>query len=144
MPMRQRLLFGAVAVLLAVVAAVALLGPESSPEQPTTVATPDAPGEGPAADQEAMPAPTATPTATPTPLLTVNSVRTLRFREGDTVRFQVRHPDDDELHVHGYDITRDVPAGETVTVSFPASITGIFEVELHGSHEPLGRLEITP
>ena len=37
-----------------------------------------------------------------------------------------------------------MPAGETVTESFKASITGIFEIELHGSGEQIGELRVDP
>ena len=38
----------------------------------------------------------------------------------------------DEIHVHGYDLKKDVPAGGSVRFSFPASIEGVFEIELEG------------
>jgi hypothetical protein len=37
-----------------------------------------------------------------------------------------------------------VPAGKTVNVSFKASITGIFEIELHGSGEQIASLRVEP
>ena len=46
--------------------------------------------------------------------------------------------------MHCYDITRDVPAGKTITVSFKASITGICEIEFHNSGEPIGELRVEP
>jgi hypothetical protein len=36
----------------------------------------------------------------------------------------------DEVHVHGYDLSAQVPAGGTATVDFTADIPGGFEVEL--------------
>jgi hypothetical protein len=60
------------------------------------------------------------------------------------VRFRVRSPAAEEIHVHGYDRYLDVPAGKTVNVSFKADITGIFEVELHGSGEPIAQLKVEP
>ena len=47
------------------------------------------------------------------------------------MRFRVTADEDEEIHVHGYDIEKEVPAGETIDVSFPATITGIFEIEFH-------------
>ncbi|MFN8162742.1 MAG: hypothetical protein U0R26_02725 [Solirubrobacterales bacterium] len=35
----------------------------------------------------------------------------------------------DEVHVHGYDLMKDVKAGGTVEFDFPASIEGVFEAE---------------
>jgi hypothetical protein len=85
------------------------------------------------------PAPTRRP-----PLLTARSPRTLTVQRGETVAFRVRHPTEEELHVHGYDISRRLPAGRTVTVRFPARIEGIFDVELENSHTPLGRVRVEP
>ncbi len=39
----------------------------------------------------------------------------------------------DEIHVHGYDVFADVAPGEPGSVTFTASIPGIFEVEFEGS-----------
>ena len=60
------------------------------------------------------------------------------------MRFRVRHGDAEEVHVHGYDITKDLAANETANVSFEASIPGIFEIELEHSGTPLGRLKVEP
>ena len=54
------------------------------------------------------------------------------------------HDTDEEIHVHAYDIEREVPAGKTITVSFKATITGIVEVEFHGSGEQIAELTIEP
>jgi hypothetical protein len=37
----------------------------------------------------------------------------------------------DEIHIHGYDIEKEVGAGGTVTIDFAADIPGQFEVEAH-------------
>jgi hypothetical protein len=60
------------------------------------------------------------------------------------VRFRVRSDKPEEIHVHGYDVTYDIPTDRTVTVSFPAEITGIFEIEFHGSGELIGQLRVDP
>ncbi|MGH3932363.1 MAG: hypothetical protein ACRDTF_20585 [Pseudonocardiaceae bacterium] len=49
----------------------------------------------------------------------------------------------DEIHVHGYDLTADVPAGGTNSVSFTATIPGVFEVELEGAHLQLFELQVS-
>jgi len=56
----------------------------------------------------------------------------------------VRSDTDEEIHVHAYDIEREVPAGKTITVSFKATITGIVEIEFHGSEEQIGELTVEP
>jgi hypothetical protein len=71
-------------------------------------------------------------------------VRQLRFKKGGTVDFRVRSDQPDELHVHGYDIEKELPAGRAVRVRFPADIDGRFEVELHHAGTQVARLEVAP
>src|SRR5918995_5267038 len=114
MSRRQRFTFLAIAVVIAVVAAVVLADTSEDDDQPSQTAatatptgTPTEPGEETA---------TATPTATPTPkppLLTAGKVAELEFTEGETIRFRVRSGEPEEIHVHCYDVTRDVPSGKT-------------------------------
>ena len=144
----QRLSFLAIAVVIAVVAVVLLTSGSDDDESETTsaTATPTATATATAAPEE-----TATPTPTPTPEPEVpvvdagsGKVTNLRFKEGDTVRFRVRSDVADEVHVHGYDLMKDVEPGQTVTFSFPASITGIFEIELENAGEQIAQLRVDP
>ena len=48
------------------------------------------------------------------------------------------------MHVHGYDLMKDVPAGKTITMSFKATITGIFEIEFEDAGEEIGKLTVEP
>lgn len=68
----------------------------------------------------------------------------LEYDAGEQIRFRVRSNVADELHIHGYDITKEIPAGGTVTVSFPADLEGIYEAELHGSGELIAELRVNP
>lgn len=142
----QRLSFLGIAVLIAVVAAIVLGSSGGDDEQAgtnapaTATATPSA---------STAPAPGATGTPTPTrapgpPLVTPGKVTRLRFTEGDTVRFRVRADTADEVHVHGYDLMREVEPGRTVTIFFPADITGIFEIELETAGEQIAQLRVDP
>ena len=56
------------------------------------------------------------------------------FDKGDRVVLVVKSDVADEIHLHGYDIMRDVAAGGTARLPFTASLPGRFEVELedHG------------
>jgi hypothetical protein len=74
----------------------------------------------------------------------VGGVQQLAFDKGDRVDFRVRADAADEIHVHGYDVVRQLPAGETVRIRFPADIDGRFEVELHGTGTQIARLEVQP
>ena len=146
-----RFTFLAIAIVIAIAAVVVLA--DSSEDDTTgdeTAATATATGT--AAPTEASPGeetPTATPTPTPTPkppppLLTAGNVRQLEYTEGETIRFRVRSPTLEEIHVHCYDITREVPAGETITVTFKATIPGICETEFHNSGETIAELRVEP
>ena len=75
---------------------------------------------------------------------TRGGARELRFDKGERVRFRVRSDVAEELHIHGYDRYVDLAPGRTTSVSFPASIEGIFEVELHGAGVPLASLRVEP
>lgn len=78
------------------------------------------------------------------PLLTAGSVTKLTANQGDTVTFQVKSDSDEEVHVHGYDLKYDIAAGETQTISFEATLTGIFEIEFEGSGTQIGELTVEP
>ena len=61
---------------------------------------------------------------------------------GSSVRILVSSDVDDEVHVHGYDIEREVPAGQSVTIEFTADQTGVFEVETHETNLLLLQLQV--
>ena len=137
----QRLTFLGIAVVIAAVAVILLAGGGDETDNTANsaqTATPTAT----ASDGEATATPT--PTPKPPPLLEAGKVRRLTFDQGDTVRFRVRNPEAEEIHVHGYDITKEIEPDKTATVSFKATITGIFEIELHGSAEQSAELKVEP
>lgn len=78
------------------------------------------------------------------PLLTQGTTRKLTYTQGDRVTFRVRADQDDEIHVHGYDIERELQGGKTTTISFPARINGVFEIELHHADVQLATLTVQP
>ena len=137
--------------MILVVAFVALRpssdDPETTADAPTATATatatatstPDA-----AETETPTPTPTPKPTVDPGPVLTGSKVVKLRYDKGETVRFQVRSPEDEEVHVHGYDIKKDVKAGQTTPMSFKATIDGIFEIEFEHSAKQIAELRVDP
>jgi len=74
----------------------------------------------------------------------VGGVAELEYSAGDDVRFEVNSDVADEVHVHGYDLLQEVPAGGTVSFDFPAEIEGIFEVELEGRKTQIAGLTVNP
>ena len=50
----------------------------------------------------------------------------------------------DEVHLHGYDISRDVGPGRPARIAFRARLTGRFEIELEDRGLQIGELEVRP
>lgn len=71
-------------------------------------------------------------------------VTELAYSRGEPIRFDVESDVAEEVHVHGYDVIKNVEPGETVRFSFPAEIEGGFEVELEGSHTQIAELTVEP
>jgi hypothetical protein len=71
-------------------------------------------------------------------------VKKLNFTKGDLIRFRVVSDTADEIHVHGYDLMKDVPKGGSVTFSFKGSIDGRFVVELEDHGEQIAELDVQP
>jgi len=75
----------------------------------------------------------------------VDGVKKIKAQKGDRVRIEVSSPDtSDEIHVHGYDVSRDLKAGGRVRFSFEATAEGIFEIELEGAHVQIAELSVEP
>jgi hypothetical protein len=74
----------------------------------------------------------------------VGGIAQLTYNRGEEVRFEVDSDVGDEVHVHGYDIMKDVKAGGSVSFDFPATIEGVFEAELEGRKEQILELTVNP
>jgi hypothetical protein len=74
----------------------------------------------------------------------VGGVRRLRFRKGGDIVFVVRSDTAGEIHLHGYDIAKDVKAGGSVRFDVPAKIDGRFEVEIEETATPIAEIEVVP
>jgi hypothetical protein len=74
----------------------------------------------------------------------VGGIAKLTYDRGEQVRFKVESDVSDEIHMHGYDLTKDVQAGGSVSFDFPATIEGIFEAELEDRGEQILELTVNP
>ena len=146
----MRLAFAGIAVAILVLAIVVLSGGgnDSNDEKPASQATQTATAT---AGETTTPGGTATATTTPRPsatdpgpLLTGEKVVKIEVNKGDTVRFRARSPQDDEVHVHGYDLKKDLPANTTISMSFKATIDGIFEIEFEEQGKQIASLRVNP
>ena len=154
MSRNQRLSFLGIAAVIAVVAIVVLVvgggsddtttddsANTSAQQTATATATPTTEG----GQETSTPTPTPTPTPKPQPpLLQAGKVTKLRFDEGETVRFRVRSDKPEHVHIHGYDIMKDVKANETTRIFFKATIDGIFEIEFEDAQKPIAELRVDP
>jgi hypothetical protein len=74
----------------------------------------------------------------------VGGVKRPTVRQGDRVVLVVRSDVADEVHLHGYDIKRDLTPGVPAQLAFRATIAGRFEVELEELGVLLADLEVRP
>jgi maltose-binding protein MalE len=75
----------------------------------------------------------------------VGGIQELVYRKGDRIHFKVKIPFEEEIHLHGYDVAKEVPqGGGTVTYDLPADIEGEFEAELEGHKEQIIDLKVEP
>jgi hypothetical protein len=123
MSSRQRLTFLAIAAAVAIVAVVIIVATGGS--------------GGSTASGESV-------SSGPGPVLEQGKDQSLVAKQGDQVRFRVMADKDEEVHVHGYNIEKPVPAGKTITISFKATINGIFEIEFHHSGATIAHLTVKP
>lgn len=74
----------------------------------------------------------------------VDGVEELEFSAGEEIRFRVSSDAAEEIHVHGYDVSKNVPAGGTIEFAFPAELEGIYEAELEELGVQIAELQINP
>ena len=71
----------------------------------------------------------------------VGGIQRATVKKGQNVAVVVHSDIADEVHLHGYDLHKDVPAGGTARITFPATIAGVFDAELE--QRKLQILELT-
>ena len=142
---RGRLGLTATAVLVAVIAFLALKPDEGSEK-----------ADDPAVRQDGSPTATArfAPPPPPAEILLRDGapeggVVRIEASKGELVRIVVSSDARDEIHLHGYDISRRVAPGRPARFRFRAGIEGDFEVESHSAEDAgrdplIGRLVIGP
>ena len=74
----------------------------------------------------------------------VGGVRHLAFRKGERIRFAVISDAAGEVHLHGYDVERELTPGRAARFDLRATLEGRFEVELHGTDTQVARLDVRP
>jgi hypothetical protein len=74
----------------------------------------------------------------------VGGIVDLTYHKGDRIRFKVHSAIADEVHLHGYDIPKQVAAGGTVSFDVPATIEGVFEAEMEDQKEQILQITVEP
>lgn len=74
----------------------------------------------------------------------VGGITEATVKEGARVTLVVRSDVADEIHLHGYDLHRELDAGGTVRLAFIADITGRFEGELEDNAVQILDLKVEP
>ena len=142
----MRLLIALAAVAALAVAFVLVRPGDDEDASPSTTRT------GPL---QAEPVPTTTAAPEPEPAVTRITVRVRGGRsvdgivratatKGDRVVVTVGSDVSDHVHVHGYDLFADVRPGSPARISFDASRTGRFEIELEDRREQIAQLTVVP
>lgn len=74
----------------------------------------------------------------------VDGIARPSVKQGRRVRIVVRSDVADHVHLHGYDIMRDVAPGAPAQIVFTADFPGRFEIELEDRSLQLAELEVRP
>jgi hypothetical protein len=75
----------------------------------------------------------------------VGGVKKIGVKKGERIRFFVQTADtSDEVHLHGYDVAKDLSPGHPVRFDVPATIEGVFEAELEDAKTQILQLTVEP
>jgi len=74
----------------------------------------------------------------------VGGVKEIDAKKGDTVRIDVTSDTADELHLHVYDVTKELQPGKKTRLQFKANVEGVIELELHESGNQVAEITIEP
>jgi hypothetical protein len=69
-------------------------------------------------------------------------INPITVNQNDTLDLAITSDCADEIHVHGYNYKKDVPANGTVNFSFKTTITGTFVIELESRSEQIASLRV--
>lgn len=137
------------AAVVALVALFLILRPESDGGTAATTTTTSAPAAPVATTRTTTTQRRAAPRI-PTLRITVRGgkvvggIRHGKVKQGVQTAIAVAADVSDEVHLHGYDLSREVSPGKPVRIVFTADIPGRFEIELEERGLAIGELEVQP
>jgi hypothetical protein len=74
----------------------------------------------------------------------LGGVEELSFSQGDDIRFKVESDRAWEIHFHGYDVSKEVSAGGSVSFNVTAELEGVFEVEVEQTATQIAEITVNP
>lgn len=146
----SRLLIVAAAVVVAA-GLFLVLRPDDEDNPTATTPTTTTTATTPTHTEPSVPPPTRPPPPPPAEVritvrdgIPVGGVRRLTVGKGRRVILIVTSNVADHVHLHGYDVMRDVAPGRPARISFRATIVGTVEAELEDRGVPLARITTQP
>lgn len=70
--------------------------------------------------------------------------KSVTVKQGQKVVLKVTSDIADQVHLHGYDLSKEVAPGQEAVIEFAADKTGRFDLELEKSDKALGVVEVYP
>ena len=74
----------------------------------------------------------------------VSGESAIKVEEGDKVVIKATSDTEEELHLHGYDVSIDLEKDKQAELSFTANLSGRFPYELEHSGTEIGAVEVEP
>lgn len=74
----------------------------------------------------------------------VGGIGRIAVKKGEQIRFEVHADAEHEVHLHGYDVSKDVTAEKPARFELEATETGIFEIELEDTKTQIAELKVEP
>jgi hypothetical protein len=71
-------------------------------------------------------------------------VQSLDVKKGGQIHLVVHSDTADEIHIHGYDIHKDVARNGSATFDFASKIDGAFVIELENHKQQIASLKVEP
>ena len=139
----QRIGLLVAAAVVAIVAVIVLSGgdDDDSSDNATTAQTTTTPTGGTGTTETPKPE---VPTISIKAGKPVGGVEEIELDKGDTLQFRVKSDEEHEIHLHGYDIEKEVAAGGQVGFKLAADIDGLFEAEIEDLKEPIAEIRVNP
>lgn len=74
----------------------------------------------------------------------VGGAEEISAEKGETVRIDVTSDTADELHLHVYDIKKQLKPGKRTRLKFKADVEGVVELELHSTGTAIAEITVEP